>query len=330
MNEQANIKKHKVFIVGHEGTTGLRIGERLAARQDIELIPIADEKRKDMDAILAGINQAEIVYLCLPDAAAKEIIEAAKEAEVTAKFLDTSTAHRTHPQWAYGFPELSKAHRGSIAYNQYVAVPGCHASGVIALTAPLVEAGILPADYPLNALSLTGYSGGGKKMIAEYEQAKSERPVALQAPRQYALGQVHKHLKEIQHQCHLTAPLGFSPIVADYYSGMEVTIHLQTAHLAKPMTAEAIWQVYKAKFEGSPVVKVMPWAPETTNTLFLAANQMSGYDDMLIYVSGHDDRVAVHAVFDNLGKGASGAAVQCMNIMLGLEETTSLVLSDFA
>lgn len=322
------MNKKKIFISGHEGTTGLRIWDRMAERNDIELIKIAEDKRKDMTEIVSCCEQADIVFMCLPDDAAKETIAAAGHCQ--AKFIDTSTAHRTNPDWAYGFPELSEAYKEKVMTNKFVAVPGCHASGFISLVYPLVAAGLLPKDYPLACISLTGYSGGGKKMIAQYEGA--ERSNELDAPRQYGLGQTHKHLKEMKHVCGLELDTLFSPIVADYYSGMEVTVPLH-GHLLKEInggkvTLKDIWSAYDKHYQGAKMVKVLPFDPAEQNALFLNANKNSGYDDMYIYVTGNDDRIMVHSVFDNLGKGASGAAVQCMNIMLGLPEETGLAIHE--
>lgn len=313
---------NKVFIVGQEGTTGLRIQDRLAGRSDIELLTIDDELRKDMNEIAKVANEADIVFLCLPDAAAKEVIAAAGNGK--AKFIDASTAHRTNSEWAYGFPELSAEHRKKIETAKFVANPGCHASGIISLLYPLIQANIIGTDYPVSFFSLTGYSGGGKKMIAEYEAA--QRDGALDSPRQYGLGQVHKHLKEISHVCGLDNNPLFSPIVCDYYAGMEVTLPLH-AHLLKAgTTLKDIWTTLNAHYAGATTVKVMPFDPEVQNGLFLNANARTGFDDLAIYVTGNDERMMVHAVFDNLGKGASGAAVQSMNIMLGLPEETGLAL----
>lgn len=319
----------KVFIVGHEGTTGLRIYERLSQRSDIEILSIDDEKRKDMNEIVAIAKTADIVFLCLPDAAAKEVVAATNG--LSCKVIDASTAHRTHSEWAYGFAELGETYRQKIETATHIAVPGCHASGMIAILKPLREAGVLPADYPLSIFSLTGYSGGGKKMISTYESPDKEN--ALFAPRQYGLGQVHKHLPEVVYVCGLSKAPIFSPIVDDYYAGMEVSVGFHTAALkvatggtTQQITAQDIWQILDTHYKGAKLVQVQPFNLEKTNELFLGANEQTGLDSMKLYVSGNDDRVMVHAVFDNLGKGASGAAVQCMNIALGLDETTGLVL----
>ncbi len=316
------MSKKNVFIVGHEGTTGLRIHERLSGRGDINLLSIADEDRKDMTKIADIAAGADLIFLCLPDAASIEVVEATKD--LNCKIIDASTAFRTHPNWAYGFPELGESYRQKIATNRYIANPGCHSSGMIAILKTLVEAGIVPADYPVSVFSLTGYSGGGKKMIGQYEDPEKE--VALHAPRQYGLGQKHKHLPEVVHTCGLATSPIFSPIVDDYYAGMEVTIGFHTSHLNNNPTAKDIHDALVAQYKDSQMVNVAPFDLDATNGLFLAANENTDLDTMTLYVSGNDDRVMVHAIFDNLGKGASGAAVQCMNIALGFPEETGLAV----
>ncbi len=308
----------KVFIDGSAGTTGLRIYERLSEREDIELIKISDEDRKNLDVRKEAIESADAAFLCLPDSAAKEIVEALGDSKT--KILDTSTAHRTNPAWAYGFPELSEGHRESIIKSKRTAVPGCHASGFISLVYPLVEAGILPKDYPVAANSLTGYSGGGKKMIAEYEA--DMRPDEFKSPRQYGLTQMHKHLPEMTKVCSLDFEPCFSPIVGDFYSGMTVTVPLFSRLLSKKVNLKDIYDVFKEHYENEGVVKVMPFGTEG----FLGTNNLKFNDGMEIFVSGNDERILLASRFDNLGKGSSGAAVQCLNLMLGTEETKGLVL----
>lgn len=312
--------KTKVFIHGHEGTTGLRIHERLKNRTDIELVPIADDLRKDPEAITKCLKAADLAFLCLPDGAAKEAVALAADCGV--RIIDTSTAHRTAEGWTYGFPELSAEQRQAIAESDRVANPGCHASGVIAIVQPLVQAGMLPADYPVSAVSLTGYSGGGKKMIAQYEA--DHKTEDLYSPRQYGLTQQHKHLKEIVAVCGLLQEPIFSPVVDDYYSGMEVMIPLFSKLLNGKPSAHDVWHVLAAHYEASPLVHVLPFGEDKNG--FIAANALSGYDDMEIIVSGNDQRIMATAIFDNLGKGASGAAIQNMNIMLGLDPATGLNL----
>lgn len=313
--------KKKICIVGREGTTGLRIDERLSQRDDIEVLPIPEDKRKDLATIKEVASQADLVFLCLPDQAAKDVVEVLQD--LSCKVIDASTAHRTNPDWAYGFPELGPDYRENIAQCRFIANPGCHASGAIAILAPLIKKGLVPSDYPLTVLSLTGYSGGGKKMIAQY-QAK-DKGSDLCAPRQYGLGQSHKHMPEVQAFTGLVEPPVFLPVVDNYYAGMETSIGFHLSHL-KGISPQDIWQALQDYYAGSKIIKVAPFNLEEINGLFLGANQAAGLDTMTLYVSGNQDRVLVHAIFDNLGKGASGAAVQCMNIALGLAEETGLVI----
>ena len=313
--------KAKIFIDGSEGTTGLRIHERFANRDDIEIMSISPELRKDPAERKRLINESDITFLCLPDAAARESVSLVENEHV--KIIDTSTAHRTESGWAYGFPELSAKHRDAIKNGKRIAVPGCHASGFVAAVYPLVAGGILPADYPIAAFSLTGYSGGGKKMIAEYEG--EERNQDLDAPREYALTQQHKHLKEMQAITGLSrAPL-FSPIVADYYSGMVVSVPIHTEFLQKHKTPAELAAYFADYYKNEKFIKV----EQNTDSLYggmLAGNTLSGWDGLKIYITGNDDRIVVSSQFDNLGKGASGAAVQCLNILLGCDEAKGLVL----
>ena len=304
----------KVFIDGSAGTTGLRIHERLSARQDIQLISVPSELRKDPKAREEAINAADIAFFCLPDAAA---IEAASLCHGSTALIDTSTAHRTDPAWDYGFPEL-KGRREKVAASKRVANPGCHASGFIALAEPLVRAGIIPAELKLSCFSLTGYSGGGKKMIAEYEDPL--RNPLLSAPRQYALTQQHKHLKEMRLISGLEEAPVFCPIVADYYSGMELTLPLFKKDIKGDM--EDIKEVYR-EYYSSGLVHFEEDDPEGG---LLSGAALSGRDDMEIRVTGCDERILLISRFDNLGKGASGAAIQNMNIILGLDEKTGLVI----
>lgn len=304
----------KVFIDGSAGTTGLRIHERLSGRGDIELISLPEELRKDLKAREEAINAADIAFFCLPDAAA---IEAANLCHGSTALIDTSTAHRTSSDWDYGFPEL-KGRRENIAVSKRVANPGCHASGFISLAEPLVRAGIIPPELKLSCFSLTGYSGGGKKMIAEYENPL--RSPLLSAPRQYALTQQHKHLKEMRLISALEEAPVFCPIVADYYSGMEVTVPLFRKDIKGSM--EDIKEVYR-EYYSSGLVHFEEDDPEAG---LLSGAALSGRDDMEIRVTGCDERILLISRFDNLGKGASGAAIQNMNIILGLDEKTGLTV----
>ena len=302
----------KVFIDGSAGTTGLRIRERLADRRDIELITLSEERRKDLSARSDALNSADVAFLCLPDAAAKEAVSLIESGVAV---IDTSTAHRTAEGWTYGFPELT-GQREKIAASRRVANPGCHASGFIVLVEPLVRAGLLDPSAALTCFSLTGYSGGGKSMIADYESP--DRPEALSSPRQYGLTQSHKHLPEMAKICGLSTAPVFCPIVADFYSGMEVTVPVFAGDVRG--TADDIRAVYAERYRGPVVSAAEP--PEG----MLAANALSGLDSMQVMVTGNDERILLVSVFDNLGKGASGAAVQNMNIILGIDETTGLLL----
>lgn len=304
----------KVFIDGSAGTTGLRIHERLSARADLELLTLPEEMRKDADARREMLHAADIAFLCLPDAAAIEAVALAGDSKV--KIIDTSTAHRTNPDWAYGFAELTGY--GKIQGATRVANPGCHASGFLALTAPLTKAGLLKKDAHLTCLSLTGYSGGGKKMIADYESA--ERSPLLGAPRQYALAQSHKHLPEMMAVAGLENAPVFCPVVGDFYSGMEVTVPAFAHDLSG--TVEDVKQVYRETFENG----LVRFVDEDKESGFLSAAAFTGRDDMEVRVCGNAERVLLVARFDNLGKGASGAAIQNMNIMLGVDETTGLIV----
>ncbi len=313
--------KTKIFIDGSEGTTGLRIHERISVRDDIELLTIDPEKRKDPVQRKKLINASDITFLCLPDAAA---VEAVALAEGNVRIIDASTAHRTLPGWNYGFPELSPAFRKGIKNGNRIAVPGCHASGFIACVYPLIKEGILPADYPVVSFSLTGYSGGGKKMIAQYED--SSRSGLLDAPREYALSQQHKHLKEMKAITGLASFPLFTPIVSDYYSGMVVSVPLYTSLLSKKYSAESLHDFFASYYQGEAFVTVAPFGKEAEDSGFLSGNKCVGWDGMQLYITGNEDRVMVSAVFDNLGKGASGAAIQCLNIMTGAPENYGLNL----
>lgn len=314
--------KVKIFIDGSEGTTGLRIHERFAEREDVKLLPISSELRKDKEERKRLINSSDITFLCLPDAAAEESVSLVENDHV--RIIDTSTAHRTMEGWAYGFPELSKEHREAIAAGNRIAVPGCYATGFISLVYPMVAEGLISADYPVSAFGISGYSGGGRKMIAAYEA--EEREDALLAPREYALSQAHKHLKEMKKIPGLKREPLFSPIVADYYSGMVVSVPVYTELMNKGRTPQEVWKYLADFYAGSRFVRVMPFGAEEASANMLAGNAMSGRDSLRIYVTGNEDRVLLSSQFDNLGKGASGAAIQCLNIALGCEESKGLHL----
>ncbi len=306
----------RVFIDGSAGTTGLRLAERLHERRDIELLTLSEENRKKPEARKAVMNRADIVFLCLPDAAAVESVSLIENPDTAV--IDTSTAHRTAEGWTYGFPELA-GQRDQIARSRRIANPGCHASGVIALLYPLIHCGVLDADASLSCFSLTGYSGGGKKMIAEYES--ETRSPLLDAPRVYGISQNHKHLPEIVRICGLrNAPL-FFPIVGDFYSGMEVVIGLHPSQVKD--SASGLMEIYRSFYAGSRIIHVEADADESG---FLSAAAFSGRDDLQITVTGGNGRIMLTARFDNLGKGASGSALQNMNILMGVDETTGLIL----
>ena len=308
--------KPKVYIDGKDGTTGLQIYDRLSARADIDLLLIDETKRKDRLERKKLMDAADIVFLCLPDAAAIEAVELVENPKT--RIIDASTAHRTSPDWDYGFPELSGAHRAAIQNSKRVANPGCHATGFISVVYPLVAMGLLPKDAYLSAFSLTGYSGGGKKMIAQYEAADKE--TALFAPCPYGMGQSHKHLPEMQKICGLDNKPVFTPIVDDYYKGMATTVPLHMSQLNGVSTLAEVRQKLADYYGGQTLVRVA----DTTDTAKLYANAQAGKDTLVLYVAGNDEQFTVTALFDNLGKGASGAAVQNMNLMLGLDETTGL------
>ena len=306
-----------VFIDGSAGTTGLRIYDRLMQRPDIRLIRLSEEMRKDAGARRDAINHADIVFLCLPDAAAEEVAALCENPDTV--IIDTSTAHRTSDGWTYGFPELHGM-REKIAASKRIANPGCHASGFISLVCPLVESGLLKKDALLSCFSLTGYSGGGKKMIAEYETP--ENAERLEAPRLYGLTQNHKHLPEMTKVCGLEHAPHFCPIVSSYYAGMEVMVPVFPGDLNGGM--KELEEAFAAYYHG----KIVRWVPAADENGFLSAGSFAGRDDMQISIQGSDDRIVLISRFDNLGKGASGAAIQNMNIVLGLDETTGLCVED--
>lgn len=303
----------KVFIDGSAGTTGLRIHERLESRSDLELIVLSDEVRKDVSARRDALNSADVAFLCLPDDAARESVSLCDSSDTV--IIDTSTAHRTADGWTYGFPELI-GKREDIAVSKRIANPGCHASGFIALVEPLVRAGLISPSAELSCFSITGYSGGGKKMIADYES--DEIDPLLTAPRQYALSQAHKHLPEMSRIAGLTASPIFSPIVAPFYSGMEVTVPLFKSQVAGGLADIAA--VYRDYYKSG----LVHFVDDASEGGFLSAAAMSGRDDMQVTVCGNDERILLVSRFDNLGKGASGAAIQNMNIVLGIDESTGL------
>ena len=308
---------YKVFIDGAHGTTGLRINEYLAGRSDIQILEIDPGKRKDTEARVSMIKEADVSILCLPDQASREIAAAAPADSV---IIDTSTAHRTDPYWTYGMPELTAGQRDKIRSSTRIANPGCHASGFILLVRPLIEAGLLDKDALLTCFCITGYSGGGKKMIADYEDA--ERDADLDSPGQYALGQAHKHLPEMVKMTGIVNAPCFSPVVADFHSGMVMTVPLHTSMLKNGAGIDDVKKTLHQRYDNEPLIKVNDEAPESGKVY---SNPMAGNNGVEMYVTGNEERILLIASYDNLGKGASGAAVQNLNIVLGTEETAGLI-----
>lgn len=306
----------QVFIDGSAGTTGLRIKERLKARTDVALIELKDEDRKNEALRKEAMNDADAVFLCLPDDAARQAVQMVENENTIV--LDASTAHRTLPGWVYGLPQLSGAQKKAIQTAKRIAVPGCHACGFIVLTAPLVKAGVVDAQTVLSCTSLTGYSGGGKSMIAEYES--QQRSPLLSAPRMYGLTQQHKHLKEMCAVTGLSRAPVFLPIVGDFYSGMQVTVPLPESQ-CKASRAQ-IEEIYHSAYDDA----VIRWDAHMEQDGFLSALTLSGRDDMRVGLMGTDERLTAVAQYDNLGKGASGAAIECMNLALGLSDYEGLIL----
>ena len=306
----------KIFIDGRVGTTGLRIYERLSSRKDIEMILLSEEERKSPQARKKALNSCDIAFLCLPDDAAREAVAMIDNENVVV--IDTSTAHRTLDGWCYGFPELSDELNEKLQSAKRIAVPGCHASGFIALVKPLIDNGFIDKDALLTCHSVTGYSGGGKKMIADYES--DDRNELLGAPRQYGISQTHKHLKEMKAITGLDNSPVFCPIVSDFYSGMMVTVPLFSSQLKNGKSIDDIKALYAAKYN----TEIVKYTEAIDNDGFICSTKISGSDAMLIGVAGNDERMILVAVYDNLGKGASGAAVECMNTVLGTDKTSNL------
>jgi N-acetyl-gamma-glutamyl-phosphate reductase len=311
---------YKVFIDGREGTTGLKIHDMLKKRADLEILQIDDEKRKDPAEREKLINSSDVAFLCLPDAAAQEI---APKVKTGVKVIDASTAHRTSPGWAYGFPELSAENRKLIERSDRIANPGCYPTGFISLVYPLVKNGVLPTDYPVVCHAVSGYSGGGKKLITAYQS--KERSADYIGVRQYALTQSHKHQKEMQVIAGLKYTPIFNPSVADFYAGMTVSVPLFSRLLKGEPSAKDLHGMLSKYYEGQRFVKVMPLGVEgELEGGFLPSNHLAGTNMLEIYVFGNDERILLASCLDNLGKGASGAAIQCMNIALGLDEGVGL------
>lgn len=312
----------KVFIDGKEGTTGLRIYERFVDRDDIEILTIDEELRKDPKERAKKINESDITFLCLPDQAAIEAVSLVNNNKT--RIIDASTAHRTLESWAYGFPELGEEFYNKIKNSNRVAVPGCYASGFMSIIYPLVKMEIIDKAYPVTCNAISGYSGAGKKTIATYEDF--DRDIKYDAPRLYAMSQNHKHLKEMQAIPGLLNKPMFNPYVCDYYSGMLVTIPLYTNLMKKKMSPSELRDALAKYYENKRFVRVMPYVETGTSDGFLSANHLQGLDYLEIYVSGNEERINITAALDNLGKGASGAAIECMNIMLGIDEEKGLNL----
>ena len=310
----------RVFVDGQEGTTGLRIHEYLAQRADIEVLRIDPERRKDASERARLLNAADVAFLCLPDAAAKEA--AALVTNPSTCLIDASTAHRTAPGWVFGLPELAPGQRDALRQTKRIANPGCHASAFILLVRPLVDAGLLPADLAVSATSITGYSGGGKKMIEQYEAGGDAR---LAAPRPYALKLAHKHLPEMAAHTGLRAAPIFLPIVANFYKGLAVSVPLHLSQLPEGTTATTLHAAFARRYAGERFVRVMPLSdPATLEDGFLDVQACNDTNRVDIFVFAGDGQVLLMARLDNLGKGASGAAVQAMNVHLGLDEGLGL------
>ena len=312
---------YKVFIDGKEGTTGLKIFQRFENRTDLEILLISEEKRKDLSERAKLINSSDFTFLCLPDDAAKESVSLCTNPNV--KIIDASTAHRTNSEWAYGFPELSGEFRNKIEHSSRVAVPGCYASGFASIVYPLIKNNIIAPDYPVVCHAVSGYSGAGKKAIAQYEAA--ERNSSLDSPRLYALTQEHKHLPEMQKISGLSYKPIFNPYVCDYFQGMTVTIGFYTRLMQKKLTGQELTQIYQEHYNSSNFVKCADFLGDgILDEPFIPANTLAQTNNMQLFVYGNQERLIVTSRFDNLGKGASGAAVQCMNIMMGIDERTGL------
>lgn len=313
---------YRIYVDGQEGTTGLRIHEMLARRSDVEVLSIAADKRKDPAERARLLNASDVSFLCLPDAAAREA--AALVSNPATCLIDASTAHRTAPGWAFGLPELARGQRGAIQASKRIANPGCHASAFILAVRPLVDAGLLPRDAAVTATSITGYSGGGKSMIAEYQQ--QPLPAHLQAPRPYGLGLKHKHLPEMMAHTGLATPPVFMPIVSSFYKGLTVSVPLQLSQLAPGTTPEAVHAALAAHYAGERFINVMPLRDAATlEAGFFDVQACNDTNRVDLFVFASDTQVLVMSRLDNLGKGASGAAVQAMNVHLGVEETLGLV-----
>ncbi|MBR6419918.1 MAG: N-acetyl-gamma-glutamyl-phosphate reductase [Oscillospiraceae bacterium] len=312
----------KVYIDGQAGTTGLKLYDRIKNRPDVTLLTIDPALHRDNAERARLINESDVTFLCLPDAASIEAVSFCENPDT--RIIDASTAHRTNPDWAYGFPELSAAHRARIETAKRVAVPGCYASGFASLVFPMVQSGMMPADYPVTCHAVSGYSGAGKAAIAVYES--DEKPADFESPRQYALTQKHKHLPEMQAVSGLTYPPMFNPLVCDYFAGMVVSVPLHRRLLNGAPTLEDVHAMFAKHYEGQQFVKVRALqGADVLENGFLPANTLAGTNLLEVFVCGNDEQILLAARLDNLGKGASGAALQCFNIMTGAPEETGLI-----
>lgn len=312
----------KVYIDGQAGTTGLKLYDRIKNRPDVTLLTIDPALHRDNAERARLINESDVTFLCLPDAASVEAVSFCENPDT--RIIDASTAHRTNPDWAYGFPELSAAHRARIETAKRVAVPGCYASGFASLVYPMVQSGMMPADYPVTCHAVSGYSGAGKAAIAVYES--DEKPADFESPRQYALTQKHKHLPEMQAVSGLTYPPMFNPLVCDYFAGMVVSVPLHRRLLNGAPTLEDVHAMFAKHYEGQQFVKVRALqGADVLENGFLPANTLAGTNLLEVFVCGNDEQILLAARLDNLGKGASGAALQCFNIMTGAPEETGLI-----
>jgi N-acetyl-gamma-glutamyl-phosphate reductase len=315
--------KYKIFVDGSEGTTGLKINKRLALQPNIELLTIDSDLRKDTAERAKFLNMADIAFLCLPDTAAKEAVQLVTNPNT--RIIDASTAHRTNPEWAYGFPELSADLRQKIKSSNRVAVPGCYATGFNAIVFPLMSAGIMPTDYPVVCQAVSGYSGGGKSLIAKYETGRAPQD-KFKSPQYYALTLSHKHIPEMQKISGLTNPPLFYPVVGDFFSGMIVTVPIHRHLLSRKLTAAEMHSFYTDYYNDAVFIKVMPLGGEGyLDSGFLNCTACNGTNNLQIFIFNNDEQILLMARLDNLGKGASGAAVQCMNIMLRQNESVGLV-----
>jgi N-acetyl-gamma-glutamyl-phosphate reductase len=320
----AAVQKTRIFVDGQEGTTGLQIHQRLNEREDLELLEIDPDLRKDPKTRADLLNAADIAFLCLPDAAARESVSLLEPGNDRTRVIDASVAHRVAEGWVYGIPELSREQARAIQGSRRIANPGCHATGFVMLLTPLIAEGVIPRDLAAKCFSLTGYTGGGKKMIAQYEADPPD--AGLNGPRPYALSLSHKHLAEMQKVTGLTQPPVFLPVVGNFARGMVVSVPLHRGELPEGATRERLHAALTAHYQGQPFVRVMPLddAENLVDANFLDPLACNGTNRIDLFVFGNDDQMLLASRLDNLGKGAGGAAVQTMNLLMGIDETTGL------